>query len=386
MKVLMISRDHPPHSIGGIGAVSHAIGTHFPKYGIDLTVIGPYPRMGGTQKEVRDSVTIYRVPSLGSYFITKIPSFSYFASRLVSRIENDFDVIYSHASPLFCDVEKTFVYHFHQTRYGEYRACRAASKPFHALLNLMYVPMDEMAVKKADGVIVLTERMRGEIGAHILKTAKVGVIPNGVDTSFFRPLRKRRFTGRKKTVLYAGRIDAMKGIDTLFRACSHIRNTVDMTVVIAGDGPERSKLEHYARSMGLPVYFLGRISRDELVAVYNRADLFVLPSMYEGFPLVGLEAMACGTPTVASSVCPYPDNSRFETGNSRDLAGLMESILTSEKKMRDLSEYSLEISRTYAWEKVVPRIISFLEGTVRDRIPSNGRNARIQSYPAERRP
>ena len=106
-----------------------------------FTVIGNQPVLG-ISRETMDNVTIYRVPTLGSTFLTKLPSFSYYASKLVAQLQESHDLIYSVSSPFSCEVKKPFIVHFQSTRYGEYLACKELKKPSYAFLNKLYIPFD----------------------------------------------------------------------------------------------------------------------------------------------------------------------------------------------------------------------------------------------------
>lgn len=148
---------------------------------------------------------------------------------------------------------------------------------------------------------------------------RVLVVPNGVDLGRFRPVdarpvRRRLGLGDRKLVLSAGRLVRRKGVDTLLRACSALwRGEAGPALVVAGDGPDRGRLEALARGLRVPVRFLGRVPDGELPGLYSAAELFVLAAReepegdVEGFGLVLLEAAACVTPAVACRSGGVPD-------------------------------------------------------------------------------
>jgi len=121
-------------------------------------------------------------------------------------------------------------------------------------------------------------------------------------------------------ILSAGRLVRKKGFDTAIRALEQVVEALpDVLLLIAGDGPERSKLERLVEDCGLQehVQFLGTIPHPELRTYYNLADVFLMagheePDDIEGFGLVYLEANACETPTIGSRVGGVPDAVRHE--------------------------------------------------------------------------
>jgi D-inositol-3-phosphate glycosyltransferase len=146
--------------------------------------------------------------------------------------------------------------------------------------------------------------------------SRIAVVPCGVDTELFRPgdraqARRDLGLGRGPVVLYVGRLEPIKGLDTLLDAVGQLRagGLALELLVVGGDGDEASagheaELRRRIRTLGLAdcVRFLGMQPQDRLRAYYVAADATVLPSYYESFGMVALEAMACGSPVVGSRV------------------------------------------------------------------------------------
>lgn len=363
MRVLMCSREHPPFSGGGEGVFSGYVEKLFPEYGIDLTIIASDPRTLRIYQETKNNIVIYRVPVFGPVFLTKFPSFAYSARSLVTKLEKDFDLIYAFSSSfslLRYRVSRPFIVHFHITRYGEYQGCKLSGRDLYAFLNRLYVPFDRNLLKKADGIIAPSQNMIGEFKNIADTTKQIEIIPNGVDLGLFRPLSPRTFDSQEKNILYAGRLDARKGIDILFYAFREIKKTIKAKLTIVGDGIEKSRLMHLAKSLNISVDFIGRVPQQNLPEVYNKADLVIVPSIYEPFGLVALESMACGTPTIVSTACPDFGIPRFEKGDVKGLIKVMLDTLSSGDKLKVLSAKSLMISREYNWEKVIFRLVEYL--------------------------
>ena len=94
MNVLLISREYPPYEKGGICRIAVYLAKYADRYGVNLTIIANHPLLGIATEKVNSTI-IYRVPSLGKTFLTQMPSFGYYASRMVDKIQDDYDVLYS---------------------------------------------------------------------------------------------------------------------------------------------------------------------------------------------------------------------------------------------------------------------------------------------------
>ena len=360
MKLLLITREYPPYVKGGMCRVAEYLAKGSHQYGIDLTIIANHPGFGRLKERI-NNITIHRVPSFGSTFLTQLPSFGYYASVLVQELQKDYDIVYSNYTPIFCKIKRPFITGFVATRYGEYIGCKETGKTGHALLNRLYIPLDKLLVKKSNGIIVNSRNMVQEITIMGGEKKIIEFIPIGINTDLFKPLGSRQFTSKKKKILCVSRLDSRKGIDFLLNAFKEVIVDVEARLIIGGDGPEKQNLLKLADSLSLPVEFLGTISYENLAKIYNEADLFVLPSFYEGLPLVALEAMACGTPTIISDGSPDLGIPQFERGNVESLRKVLLETISSEKRLEELSRQALSISQNYKWERTVEETFSFLQ-------------------------
>src|SRR5512137_2248556 len=211
---------------------------------------------------------------------------------------------------------------------------------------------------------------------------KISVVPPGVDRSLFRPIprdeAKCRIDGcprfpERKMILFVGRIQPLKGIDTLMRAMKLVTDQYpawrdQLCVSIIGGDPnpdseiERAEFERLKQlcadlNIGDLVTFLGAKDQDTLVYYYSAAEMVVMPSHYESFGMVALEAMACGTPVIASDVGGLADLIRDgETGlhvPNGDPAALARAIarLVEDHELRErLGQQAHRYAQQYSWE------------------------------------
>ena len=217
--------------------------------------------------------------------------------------------------------------------------------------------------------------------------AKIAVIPCGVDLSLFRPIpmdeaRERlNICERKHMVLFVGRIERLKGIDTLLEAMAIVVRDFPnwqeeiCVCIVGGDASEDSaivdkemqRLQDLRAELGIAdlVTFLGAQAQDALPDHYSAADVVVMPSYYESFGMVALEAMACGTPVIASQVgglsFTVQDGVTGFLVPDRDPPALAEKItlLLKDQILRNkLGTQGIEWAQQHSWVKIADQILS----------------------------
>lgn len=165
-------------------------------------------------------------------------------------------------------------------------------------------------LRAADHVIVVSEAIAAQFRALApARAAQLTVIPNGVDSDRFYPspeLRARarrelRLSPDQRVVGTVSRLSPEKGIACFLAAAGQLaRDRRPVCFLVVGDGPERVELQAQGGASGADIRFLGL--REDVPALLNALDLFVLPSLQEAFPLAVVEAMSCGLPVVVSDV------------------------------------------------------------------------------------
>jgi D-inositol-3-phosphate glycosyltransferase len=248
---------------------------------------------------------------------------------------------------------------------------------------------ERKVIKAADRIIAATQAEVSQL--HFLYHAnsrKLVVIPPGVDTSHFYPIPadEARLAidapCSHKMLLFVGRIEPLKGVETLIRAVALMQkmgvlkqNPVCLAIIggdpETADQPgsqqtEMNRLKSLCQEVGVGdmVIFLGKRSQDSLPYYYSAAEVVVVPSHYESFGMVALEAMACGTPVVASQVgglaflvqdgvtgYHVPDD------DPEILAKYLSMLITDSELRRVLGKQASEHAKAYAWENIAERVI-----------------------------
>lgn len=187
------------------------------------------------------------------------------------------------------------------------------------LKKLYYRPLallEKRGFALADKIVSISTTTRDSIvDDYGLPSDNIEVIPVGVDRDTFKPLGRERI---QNSILCVGRLCPRKGINYLIEAIAIAREKLPgIKLYLAGEGALRDKLEQQVSLLGIEsnVVFLGKVSDDELVEWYNKVELFVLPTLFEGFGIVCLEALACGTPVITTRVPGVVDIIRDEPPN-----------------------------------------------------------------------
>jgi len=228
-------------------------------------------------------------------------------------------------------------------------------------VSAVYGVLERAGLRRADRVIAVDARTADWYRSRYPSLAsRIIIVPVAVDGMRFRPLdrsaaRARFAVTTKHVVAFAGRLSPEKRVDALIAA---VRELPDAVLLIAGDGPEEGRLRQVAR--GASVTFLGAIPHDDMPILLNAADILALPSEYEGMPTVVLEALACGTPVVATHAGGIADVvTPGKTGwLLRDVDALAETLKDALPKGGGMRAACVTAARPYAWDSVVDRILA----------------------------
>jgi D-inositol-3-phosphate glycosyltransferase len=239
------------------------------------------------------------------------------------------------------------------------------------------IAAERQTIHECQRIIVATEQEKQDLITYYhAAPEKVGVVPCGVNMELFKPVDKmlaRQTLGitAEKVLLFVGRIDPLKGIDKLIQTLPLLKNHGDLKLVVAGgDENSRTELEELKRlatqlNVRDAIDFRGLVKQEQLTYYYSAADVCVAPSYYESFGLVPLEALACGTPVVATDVgdlkhiikpgetgCIVADN------EPETLAAGISSVLNSNTKDKE-SRLAIRASVSpWTWASIAESIIN----------------------------
>lgn len=241
---------------------------------------------------------------------------------------------------------------------------------------LLYRLLTPLAAATSRKIITVSEFSRSEI-IRLLGVGKdkIAVIPNAVSDCFDADGQDRMLTGKGNYILAVSSIDPRKNFRTLLDAFFKMRNrNLDLYVVGCRNPVFSDTVEDLKRISGSGrVHWLGRVTDRELLTYYRNALFFVYPSLYEGFGMPPLEAMACGTPVVVSSIPSLEevcgDAALYVNPyDADDIAGKMDLLAENAGMRKELVEKGFSREKSFSWRKSAEYLLDILqEGEADDR-------------------
>lgn len=255
------------------------------------------------------------------------------------------------------------------------------------------IEVERRLIQAADRIIAATPAERMQLQwFYQADLRKVVVIPPGVDLRVFHPIpqdkarQKIGFSTEGQMILFVGRIERLKGIETLLRAAALLQERgvlmppCPCVAVIGGDpdNPEEEMayLQDLRKTLNVQnvVNFLGKRPQEELPLYYSAAQVVVMPSQYESFGMVALEAMACGTPVVASGVggllyLVRDSRTGFHIPDSDPiaLADKLQLLLSNDGLRRELGRHAASVARGYSWDRITEQVLTMYESVLAGR-------------------
>ena len=231
--------------------------------------------------------------------------------------------------------------------------------------------------KKADKIIADSNNTKKDLIQHFqIKPQKITVI-YGAANKNFKPIKNRKILNKvekkyylpQQFILYVGTLEPRKNIVRLLKAYASVSEKIKINLVIAGKkGWKYTEIfeTYHKLKLNDKVIFTGYLERQDLPAIYNLAKLFVYPSLYEGFGLPPLEAMACGCPVITSNTSSLPEvvGSAGIMINPYSVDGLtntIKQILINKDLRKILTKKGLKQAKKFSWEKAARETLKVYE-------------------------
>ena len=371
MRVLILSWEYPPIVEGGLARHVRKLAEGLVKRGVEVHVV---TRGGGRLQplEERHGVAVHRVrePDFPKddldAFIAWVEHMNADMLAAAAELDGEFDLVHSH-DWLVADAARKLARRFrvpwlvtvHATEYGRHQGWVDKHPQSHIH------QVERRMVREADRVITCSAYMRGHVADVFgADPARVTAIPNGIDPTDLQPvadlprLRARFAAPDEKLVLMVGRLVYEKGFHLALDAMPRLIERVGgVRFLVAGSGTAEAELKQQADRLGLMEHgsFVGWAGDDVLHSLYRIADLCVVPSLYEPFGLVALEAMASGCPCIVADTGGLREvvpRLRFRARDPRSLARMAERLLSDDAARERLVAEAGEWVLRFDWADV----------------------------------
>jgi len=314
MKILHLTWEYPPRIVGGLARHVYYLSKELAKLGNEVYVITlEFPNV--FLDEYKDNLRIHRVKvELASYdFLTWCYAFNHFFEKKIATVISDIDVIHAHdwlvaisAINAKYFLKKPLIATIHSLEIGR---VGSLSNP----LSIVIDNIEWWLTYEAKFVITTSNFMKNQLIEHFrLPPDKIFVISNGIDEDEFKlEINKEEiksslgFSKENKLIGFVGRITEQKGVRYFIQAIPHILNYhKDARFIIIGDGWQIDEMKDLAKKLNVEwaTKFRGYVRDEELKKILKSLDVIVIPSIYEPFGIIALEAMVSGVPIVASNV------------------------------------------------------------------------------------
>lgn len=374
---MMLTWEFPPRIIGGISPHVHYLSRSLVRKGVKVYVVTcDFP--GAPQHEVLDGVEVFRIdsyrnpsPDFATWVYLMNVNMQKEAAAIIANLGGDVDVLHAH----------------------DWLVATAGIGLKHVFRKPLFVTMHSTEIGRRNGIHFDYERMIHETEAWLTYEAwkviccsdymvshvrwafglpgdKQVMIPNGANTDVYAQIQnedlgsfRRKFAlPSEEIVLFVGRLVYEKGVQVLVNAIPRVLDKINAKFVIVGNGYMKEQLSGLVKNLGISqkVLFTGFVDDDTLRRLQTCANVSVVPSLFEPFGIVALEAMAARSPVVVSDtgglaeiVDHDVDGFKVYTGNPDSLAWGITRVLTDEKNANRLRDNAYKkIQEKYNWGRI----------------------------------
>ena len=362
MKVLMAPPGFHPVK-GGTETVVRNLSVELNKIGVHTDIMTfnmdrKYaPKWKGKIEKI-DGVTVFKIPALNWLPIEHSPRITLGVNLIPGKFTNllkEYDIIHFHeidfSFPLFSFfVKKPKILHLHGIHIDFFKRYRLSRIIFKQV---------------ADYYITITKQMERDLTELGITTNRIIYLPNSIDVNSFYPKGEKE----DNLLLYLGRIVPVKGLHVLLESLRYIKQSTHLVIVgpIGDFKYYQSIKEHIERENRKgkhKITYLGTVPQPELMKIYQKSSIFILPSFWEAFPVVILEALSCETPVITTPVGGNPEVIRnFENGilvpvnNPLKLAEAINFMLDNKDNRTKMGQKGRElVTKNFSVEVIAKRL------------------------------
>ncbi|MDE0317372.1 MAG: glycosyltransferase family 4 protein [Candidatus Poribacteria bacterium] len=377
-KILMFNHEFPPIGGGG-GQVSYFLGKHYAAAGHDVHLITSQFRDCAKTEEIA-GIHVHRVRALRKNpnvcavheMLTYSVSSSIYGLRFAKKFKPDIVQVFF---GIPAGGGAYLLQKFNNVPYVVFLGGRDVPRPnpdppYYRWLYMLLKPIIRAIWDNAAAVVACSDGLR-DLACATDTDLKIDVIPDGLDLASFESAQRK---ANPKTVrcLAIGRLIPRKGFQFLIRALPQILDKVqhNFEIEIVGDGPHRETLVKLVENLDVTSYvrFAGTVPYSELPQKYREADIFILPSLAEGMPLVVLEAMGTGLPIIASRVQGIDElvaedvnGALFDPGDVDGLASCLIQLINAGETRVEMGKVSTEKVKPYDWKNIADTYLALYE-------------------------
>lgn len=360
LRVLHCIYDDPKNPwLGGGGA--HRVAEIYRRLAGRVAVTVATGNFPGARDEESDGIRYIRLGARTPYLWSRL-SYAHAATALLSRAEYEVGIYdFSAYTPVRIPRGRPVgvIVHMLMGPTAEARWGRVLGP------GLWYA--ERALLRRARWISTVSSWTAEQLRALVPPTTEIRVVGNGVPDLFHRVER-----ADQGYLLYYGRFDVVqKGLDTLLRAMAIlVRDRPSLKLIVAGRGKDAARLPGMARELGITanVHIREGVTREETLALFAGAAMLLMPSRFEGLPIVPMEAMAAGVPVVASAVGGTPEVVAAPEGgllvppdDPEALARAADELLSDAERRFRISRVARRLAERFSWSRVAEEHFSFLE-------------------------